>query len=403
MHKTKPFIISKHDVQKAWLQVKRNKGSHGVDKETIEMYEVKLKDNLYALWNKMSSGTYFPKEVRRVQIPKGNKGFRTLGIPTVNDRIAQTVVANILNKQIDPTFHNDSYGFRPGKSAHQALDITKTRCIEKSYVIDFDIKGLFDNIPHKHIYAALDAYELEKWVILYIKRWLEVSDSENKQVGTPQGGVISPILANVFMDVCFDKWITKTHPTMKFARYADDCIVHCVSYKQTKYMLKAIEIRLNQCGIKLNKEKTIIATTKCETEYEEVRLSFDFLGYTFKPTKCINNKTKEYFVGCMPIPSTKSRVKINKQIEESRVLKMSQIDIQEIANYLNLRIRGWFNYYGHFNKWAMLPICWLIDNKIAKYIKRKYKNIKSNAKSFETLKKIKLANPKMFYHWECLS
>lgn len=259
MEKTKVFKINKREVYNAWLQVKKNKGSHGIDNVSIEMYESNLENNLYKLWNNMSSGTYFPQGVRVVEIPKTNKAFRKLGIPTINDRIAQTIVANVLNEKVDSTFHDNSYGFRPGKSAHQALELTKQRCWDKSYVIDFDIKGLFDNIPHEFIYKALEVHKLERWQMLYIQRWLEISDTAQQGKGTPQGGVVSPILANVFMDICFDKWMEKNHSSISFARYADDCIVHCVSEKQTIYMLKQIEKRLNKCGIELNRNKTRLA------------------------------------------------------------------------------------------------------------------------------------------------
>lgn len=397
---SKPFLINKNDVWNAWLQVKRNKGAEGIDGISIEMYELDLKNNLYKLWNSMSSGTYFPVEVRNVKIPKGKNEFRKLGIPTVNDRIAQTIVANILNVKVDPTFHKDSYGFRPNKSTHQALEITTKRCFENSYVINLDIKGLFDNIPHEYIYKSLEKFELEKWVNIYIKRWLEISDVDNTACGTPQGGVISPILANLFMDICFDKWMQVHHKNIKFARYADDVVLHCASEKQTLFILKMVEVRFNKCGIELNKSKTRLASTRCIKSTMIPSISFDFLGFTFKPTKCKNRNTKEYFVGFLPTPSIKSKVKMNTKIEETKLFRNTQLDINYISKVMNPIIRGWCNYYGHFNNRAMVPVCNLIDNKIAKFMKKKHKNIKSHGKAYDLVRKLKKQNPNLFYHWE---
>lgn len=402
MDKTKVFKINKTDVYNAWLQVKKNKGTSGVDNVILEMYEVNLKDNLYTLWNRMSSGTYFPKEVREVKIPKTKKEFRKLGIPTINDRIAQTVVANILNEKVDPTFHENSFGFRPGKSTHQALELTKERCWDKSFVIDFDIKGLFDNIPHELIYKALEQFELERWVILYIKRWLEISDKAQSGKGTPQGGVVSPILANIFMDVCFDKWIEKNYPNIAFARYADDCVVHCVTEKQTLHMQKQIEQRLNKCGIELNKGKTRLANTRAIKSEKVPYVSFDFLGYTFKPAKARNKKTGEPFISFMPTISNKSKRKINTKLKETRVFKFTQLDIKDLAKVLNPKIRGWCNYYGYFSERTMIPTCNLLDNKIAKFMKRKYK-IRSHGAAYKLVRKMKKQSPNMFYHWSFVS
>lgn len=402
MEKTKVFKINKRDVYNAWLQVKKNKGSRGVDEVSIEMYDMDLENNLYKLWNKMSSGSYFPQEVRIVEIPKSKKEFRKLGIPTISDRIAQTVVANALNEKVDPTFHKDSYGFRPGKSTHQALEITKQRCFDKSYVIDFDIKGLFDNIPHELIYKALEVHELEKWQMLYIKRWLEVSDKAQNGKGTPQGGVISPILANMFMDICFDKWMTKNYPNIVFARYADDCVVHCVTEKQTLHMQKQIEQRLNKCGIELNKKKTRLANTRAIRSEKVPYVSFDFLGYTFKPAKAKSSKTGEYFIGFLPTISNKSKSKINVKLKDSRIFRYTQMDLKELSNVVNPKIRGWCNYYGYFNSRSMVPVCNLIDNKLAKFMKQKYK-MSSHGHAYKVIRTIKKQNPQMFYHWSFVS
>ncbi len=399
MNRAKSFNVNKREVFRAWQQVVNNNGTYGVDNQTTQMYAIKLGDNLYKLWNRMSSGTYFPKEVRQVKIPKGNREVRILGIPTVEDRIAQTVVANILNKKIDKDFHEDSYGFRPNKSAHQALEVARQRNFRNAYVIDFDIKGLFDNIPHELIYKALEQYKLEKWVMLYISRWLEVSDKTQSGIGTPQGGVVSPILANVFMDICFDKWINKKYPNIEFERYADDCIVHCKTEKQALFILQMIEKRLNTCGLELNQTKTKIANTRYQKTEKVKNLRYDFLGYTFKPQKCFV-RNKKAFVGFIPIISTKSQKKINNKLNEIKELEIYQLKIEEVAKVLNPKIRGWINYYGYFSKWSLNAIYRLIDNKIIKFLKKKYKSIRRYSKAYVILGKIKEEKPKLFYHWE---
>lgn len=398
MNEIKPFKISKQDVWNAWMKVKKNKGSHGVDMQTIEKYETNIEKNLYKLWNQMSSGSYFPLENRELKIPKSKKGFRLLGVPTVNDRIAQTVVADTLTERVDKTFHKDSYGFRPGMSAHDALETARVRCFKFEYVVDFDIKGLFDNIPHELIYKALVPLELENWELLYIRRWLEIGDKAQQGIGTPQGGVVSPVLANIFMDVCFDKWMEKNYPNISFERYADDVIVHCKSEKQTLFILDKIEKRLNKCGIELNREKTRLANTKCIKTRQIPNVSFDFLGYTFKPQKALNKKTQRYFTSFRPVIATEKRKTINSKIEKSGLLRRTSLKIEETAKGLNPKIRGWYNYYGYFNIYDMKIIYSLLDRKIAKFLKRKYK-LPTLGNAYGLLKRIKNNKPDLFYHW----
>jgi RNA-directed DNA polymerase len=213
------FIISKQMVWDAYTKVKANKGSAGIDRQTMENFEKDLSKNLYKNWNRLSSGSYFPPAVRRVDIPKGNGKTRPLGIPTISDRIAQMVVKAILEPIVDPIFHDDSYGYRPGKSALDAVAKARQRCWRDNWVLDMDIRGFFDAIDHSLVMKAISYFSRNPWVLLYIKRWLEADvmfldgTVEKRTKGTPQGGVISPLLANVFLHFVFDKWMRKNSQT----------------------------------------------------------------------------------------------------------------------------------------------------------------------------------------------
>ncbi len=204
MDKAKPFCISKEEVWEAYKRVKANQGGAGVDWQSIASYEGELANNLYKLWNRLSSGSYFPPPVRRVEIPKGDGGRRPLGIPTVADRVAQTVVKGRLEEQVEKLFHPDSYGYRPGKPAIQAIGVARERCWRSNWVLDVDIKGFFDNIDHELLMRAVRKHANCQWVVLYVERWLkapvQLADGTlvNPGKGTPQGGVISPLLAHIY-------------------------------------------------------------------------------------------------------------------------------------------------------------------------------------------------------------
>jgi RNA-directed DNA polymerase len=287
MSKTKPFGISKESIMTAWKKVKANNGACGIDDESIKDFESNLKANLYKLWNRMSSGSYFPPPVKVVEIPKSDGSKRRLGIPTVADRVAQTVVKDYLEQIVEPKFHEDSYGYRPGKSALDAVGVARQRCWRKDWVIDLDIKGFFDNIDHNLVMKAVKRHTQEKWVILYIERWLKApAQRENGEIvertkGTPQGGVISPLLANLFMHYAFDVWMKSNFPNCPFERYADDGIVHCSSKKQAECVLDKVRGRLLKCGLELHPEKTKIVYCKDEDRKgSHENESFDFLGYS---------------------------------------------------------------------------------------------------------------------------
>jgi RNA-directed DNA polymerase len=226
--KTKPFCISKQVVWEAYRRVKANQGAAGVDGQSIKDFEVHLKDNQYKIWNRMSSGSYFPPPVRTVDIPKSDGRSRRLGIPSVSDRVAQMVVKMYLEPKVEPIFHPDSYGYISGKSALDAVSVTRKRCWWYDWVIDLDVQGFFDNIDHALMMHAVKKHISSKWMLLYIERWLkapaQLEDGSliGRNKGTPQGGVISPLLANIFLHHVFDEWMRVSYPKLLFSRYADE-------------------------------------------------------------------------------------------------------------------------------------------------------------------------------------
>lgn len=291
----------------AYKKVRENGGSAGVDEQDLVSYAKDLQRNLYKLWNRLSSGSYFPSPVREVKIPKRSGGFRSLGIPTVDDRIAQQVVKNYLEPRIDGQFHSDSFGYRPGKSAHDALSLANERCRDCRWVIDLDIKGFFDNLDHGLLMKGLEYFTKEKWVIMYVERWLNAgvltSDKTlmSRASGTPQGGVISPLLANIYLHITFDKWVEKNYPHIRFERYCDDIVIHCVSQQQAEYLKKVITKRFKECKLELNESKTKIVYCRNQFRKEKYKnVSFDFLGYTFRPRIWkLDQKAKLFFTPCM--------------------------------------------------------------------------------------------------------
>src|SRR5579862_46719 len=241
MHATnKPFNIDKRLVYEAYKAVKSNRGAAGVDEQTIEQFEADLKSNLYKIWNRMSSGSYFPPPVRAVSIPKKSGGQRILGVPTVADRVAQMVVKQRIEPDLDPIFLANSYGYRPRKSALDAVGVTRERCWKYDWVLEFDIKGLFDNINHDLLMKAVRKHTDNKWILLYIERWLKApmqlpdGTFQEKTKGLMQGGVVSPVLSNLFLHYVFDIWMTKQYPNFLWCRYADDGLVHCKTGHEAK-------------------------------------------------------------------------------------------------------------------------------------------------------------------------
>lgn len=391
----------------AWERVKANKGTWGIDGESIKEFEAILKSNLYKVWNRMSSGTYFPPPVRAVEIPKADGRKRLLGIPTVSDRVAQAVVKNCLEPIVEPKFDEDSYGYRPGKSALEAVATARKRCWHQDWCIDLDIKGFFDNLDHELMMKAVRFHTDEKWIHLYVERWLKAPLQQDdgtlikRDRGTPQGGVASPLLANIFMHHAFDDWMKRKFPWVKFERYADDILAHCSSRQQAEKLLEAIRIRLKECGLELHPEKTKIvyckdADRRGSHKYE----SFDFLGYTFRP-RLSKNKWGKCFVGFSPAISNQAANRIRKEIRSWKIHLRSDKNITDLAKMFNAQVQGWVNYYGKFYKSAMYPFLRNMERNLTRWVTRKYKRFRGHRRrATRWLGRVRKREPNLFVHWK---
>ena len=408
MSKAKPYCISKQVVWDAYKRVKANRGAAGVDKQSLEAFEEDLKDNLYKIWNRMSSGSYFPPPVRLVEIPKG-KGKRALGIPTVSDRVAQTVAKMYLEPFVEPKFHEDSYGSRPGKSALDAVATARKRCWRKNWVVDLDIKGFFDNLDWNLVMRAVRFHTDEKWLHLYIERWLrapvEMEDGSRveRTKGSPQGSVISPLLANLFMHHAFDDWMDRNHPNIQFERYVDDVVIHCVSEKQAKFILRAVRRRLNECRLELHPEKTQIVYCQDDDrrgKYE--RIKFDFLGYTFQPRRAKNRHGK-HFVSFLPAISNKAAKRIRETIRNWRMAgTRNNQSLEDLARLSDPYVRGWMNYYGRFYRSKCGLVLRYLNDALVKWARRKYKTRfrRKERKAAHWLGRIAARDPNLFVLWK---
>ena len=404
--KEKPFKIGKMEIYEAFKKVKKNKGAGGVDNISLDRYEINLKDNLYKLWNRMSSGSYYPREVRGVEIPKKNGKMRLLGIPTIEDRIAQMVVRERLEEKVEPIFVNESYGYRPNKSAIGAITSARMNCFKYPWLIEFDIVGLFDNINHDLLMKAVKVFLKEKWEILYIDRWLKSSilmpngeiNSRNK--GTPQGGVISAVLANLFLHYAFDLWIKRTFNDISFERYADDGIIHCKTLRQAEYILNRLKERMKECGLEIHPNKTkIIYCKSYKNTMNYVNYEFTFLGYTFKPS-IVKNMEGRLILGYVPRVSKEAAKKFRKSIKDTINMAKTS-DIVKIAELINPIIMGWYNYFCVFSKHIVFRSgINYINNAISNWVKKYFKSCRrSIKKAYKKLYYISKSN-KLFYHWK---
>jgi RNA-directed DNA polymerase len=390
----------------AYKRVKANKGSAGIDGVEIVDFESNLKDNLYKLWNRMSSGSYFPQAVKLVEIPKAQGGSRPLGIPVVSDRIAQMAAVLEMEPILEPLFHVDSYGYRPGRSAHDAIGKARERCWRYEWVLDMDISRFFDTIDHALLLKAVERHIKTPWVLLYIKRWLKVpyalktGERVERSMGVAQGSVIGPILANLFLHYVFDKWMDITHPGVPFERYADDTICHCRSLEEAQNLQTCVKERMEQCGLKLNEEKTRIVYCKNSRNKEEYEhISFDFLGYTFRPRKSVN-KRGERFTGFLPGISLKAKNRIRTAIRGWRLRRNISLRLDDIARRINPVIRGWITYYGKFYPSTLKSFLQEVNFCIARWVSNKYKRFKGKPKQAHYwLRKISDRNKELFYHW----
>jgi RNA-directed DNA polymerase len=406
--KSKPIPITKDMVREAYRKVRSNKGSAGVDEISLIKFDENLSGNLYKIWNRLASGSYFPMPVKEVIIPKSDGGQRKLGIPSVADRIAQEVVKAFIEPRLEKEFSENSYGYRPNKSAHQALQKVRDNVRTFAWVIDMDIKAFFDEVDHELLMKAVDKHVPEKWVQMYIRRWLQAPIQTKEGLvqkqgqGTPQGGVISPLLANLFLHYVLDKWIEQTFPTVKFVRYADDVVVHCISEKQSHYVLEGIKRRLQVCKLRLSEQKTKITYCKDyrRNEGKAYPKKFDFLGHTFKPMAKKSERTAGVFLGFDCEMSMKARTRIIDEWKQMNFQRESTYTLQTLAQLLNEKSRGIINYYGKMNIFAVEKLFRHLDYRIAKWVKNKFKKLGSYQKANDWLRAVKAKYPNMFVHWQ---
>ena len=402
----KSFDISKREVWEAYQKVKANKGAAGVDGRSIGDFETDLKGNLYKIWNRMCSGSYFPPAVKAVEIPKTHgDGVRILGVPTVADRIAQTVVARRLEQKVEPAFHQDSYGYRPKRSALDAVASCRERCWKYDWVIDLDIQKFFDSVPWDLIVKAVEANTDQRWVVLYVKRWLKApvqlpdGTIAERDRGTPQGSAVSPVLANLFLHYAFDAWMAREFPTVPFERYVDDAVVHCVSERQAQYVLTALGNRMEHVGLRLHPDKTRIVYCKDSTRrgsYEHA--SFTFLGFTFRARRA-RNKHGVNFTGFLPAISKDALKKISGELRSWRIHHRTGHTIGELARQINPIVRGWMQYYGAYYRSALHPFLQRINTYLMRWIRKKYKRLKAYRKAQAAWQRMTKQYPRLFAHW----
>lgn len=408
-NETKSIPISRTMVWEAYKKVRSNQGSAGVDQISMDEFDAERSKHLYKIWNRMASGSYFPPPVKEVEIPKKDGKIRKLGIPTIGDRVAQMVVKEYLEPRFEQIFSPHSYGYRPNRNAHQALESVRSNCKKTDWVIDLDIKGFFDNIDHDKLLMAIEKHVSEKWCILYIERWLQMpvltksGELIQKQGrGTPQGGVISPLLANLFLHYAMDKWLEQTHPTVSYVRYADDAILHCRNKAQAEEVLITLKERMLKCGLELHPEKTKLVYCKDYRRQEtHETVKFDFLGYSFQPRSTMSKRTGKLFLGFDCAISISSKKRIADKMKELNIDRLSHKSIVGVAQFLEPFIRGWINYYGRFRLTALKPIFQLLRKRLVMWARKRYKRYKTRLnKAYDWLKRIKEQFPNLFYQWK---
>jgi group II intron reverse transcriptase/maturase len=389
MSEAKPYEIGKVEVWEAYKRVKANRGAAGVDKQSLEEFEANLRDNLYKIWNRMSSGSYLPPPVRRVEIPKKGGGIRPLGVPTVADRIAQTVVAKRIEEKVESHFHPDSYAYRPNKSALDAVGKARERCWRFSWVIDLDLQAFFDSLDWDLLMRAVGVHVKEAWMLLYIKRWLQAPAvgkdgmEQPRCSGSPQGGVVSPVLANLFLHYAFDTWMQRNYPQVPFERYADDIVIHCGSKEQAEQVLEAVRQRLKECRLELNEQKTQIVycrDSNRKEKYEQV--CFDFLGYTFMPRRAQGRDGRRFW-SFLPAISNEATSRIRRTVRGWHLPSQAQKTLEELAPTIDPYVRGWMNYYGRYCRSECVQALRYINLELAKWARKKYKHLRKHDRRSE--------------------
>jgi RNA-directed DNA polymerase len=405
--KGKSHDIPKRLVWDAWLKVKKNGGAAGADGVTIEQFEEDLPGNLYRLWNRMSSGSYLPGPVRAVEIPKKD-GTRVLGIPNVVDRVAQAAAARALEPNVESIFHEDSYGYRPGRSPVDAVAVCRERSFKKDWVVDLDIRSFFDSVPWDLMLRAVAHHTDQKWVVLYVERWLEAPKQKpdgtlvQRVKGTPQGSPISPVLANLFLHYGLDAWMAREFPTIRFERFADDAVIHCVSERQARFVRDAVARRLVEVGLELQPDKTRIVYCKDSRRrgsYEHV--SFTFCGYTFRPRKAYNKRTGEVFTGFLPAVSPEQLTAMSRRVSSWRIHRRVNLTLDDLAAETNLVLRGWLAYFTAFYPTAVRPLCQRIERHLVRWARWKYKRLeRSDKRARAWLRGVRSRAPELFVHWQ---
>ncbi|MBV8870443.1 MAG: group II intron reverse transcriptase/maturase [Acetobacteraceae bacterium] len=405
--KRRSFEISKRLVFEAWKRVRANRGAPGVDRQSITDFESNEGNLLYKLWSRMSAGSYMPAPVRAVEIPKDHgAGVRVLGVPTTADRVAQAAVAAWLEERLEPVFHPDSYGYRPGRRAHQALAVTRRRCWKQDWVLDLDIRSFFDSVPHDLMMKAVAHHTQERWVLLYIERWLkapmQMPDGTlvARNRGTPQGSPISPLLANLFLTYAFDLWMTREHPGVLFERYADDIVCHCGTEGEARRLSQRIAERLKAVGLELNAEKTKVVYCKdANRRGKAEHTSFDFLGYTFRQR--LARGPRGLFMSFAPALSPSARKAISSAIRAWHLRRRSGSDLSSIAAEINPQVRGWIGYYGAFYRSELRFLVYRIDQHLVRWARHKFKRLRYHpVRAWAWLAAVKRRDPSLFAHWQ---
>jgi group II intron reverse transcriptase/maturase len=402
----KPFAVTGYEVWRAWRQVKANKGAPGVDGQSIAAFEERLADNLYKVWNRMAAGSYQPPPVRAVEIPKPGGGTRTLGVPTIADRVAQTVAAHRIGVVAEGFFHRDSYGYRPGRGAHDALAVARKRCWDYDWVVDLDVERFFDSVPHDLVVKSVERLDLPPWVLLYVKRWLAApalmpdGQVRPRERGTPQGSAISPVIANLFLHHAFDEWMGREFPDCPFERYADDAVIHCKSQARARQVLAALERRMGEVGLRLHPAKTRIVYCKDDNRRGpwDGPVSFDFLGYAFRPRHSAGKNGG--FTGFDLEASDKAVKKMSETVAGWRLHRHTTLTWEQLTAWIAPIIRGWMDYYGKFRPSGLHSLLARINHHIQRWVRAKYKRLRPLRAMQRAWERITTQNPGLLPHWQ---